>query len=77
MQANTTDRNSRRRREVGYDTEDVIKEFVAGKRCRRTVLDRYIDGQFDRQGCKEEEQRYNVYRGITTVEGRRRVKVVA
>jgi hypothetical protein len=77
MQANTTDRNSRRRREVGYDTEDVIKEFVAGKRCRRTVLDRYIDGQFDRQGCKEEEQRYNVYRGITTVKGRRRVKVVA
>ena len=43
MQANTTDRNSRRRREVGYNTEDVIKEFVAGKRYRQTVLDRYIN----------------------------------
>ena len=60
MQANTTDRNGRRRREVGYDTEDVIKEFVAGKRCRWVVLDRYIDGQFDRQGYEEEEQRCDV-----------------
>jgi hypothetical protein len=34
IQANTTDRNGRRQREVGYDTEDVIKEFVAGERCR-------------------------------------------
>jgi hypothetical protein len=38
-----TDRNGRRQREVGYDTEDVIKEFVAGERCRWAVLDRYID----------------------------------
>jgi hypothetical protein len=60
MQANTTDRNSRRRREVGYDTEDVMKEFVAGERCRRAVLDGYINGQFDRRGCEEEEQRWNV-----------------
>jgi len=40
-------------------------------------LDGYIDRQFDRQGCKEEEQRCNVYWGITVVEGRRRVRVVA
>jgi hypothetical protein len=33
MQANTTDRNSRRRREVSYNTKDIIKEFVAGERC--------------------------------------------
>ena len=77
MQANTTDRNGRRRREVGYDTEDVMKEFVAGERCRRAVLDEYIDGQFDRRGCEEEEQRCDVCRGITAVEGRRRVRVVA
>jgi superfamily II DNA helicase RecQ len=77
MQANTTDRNGRRRREVGYDTEDVIKEFVAGERYRRAVLDGYIDGQFDRRGCEEEEQRCDVCRGITVVEGRRRVRVVA
>jgi hypothetical protein len=77
MQANTTDRNGRRRREVGYDTEDVIKEFVAGGRYRRAVLDGYIDGQFDRRGYEEEEQRYDVCRGITVVEGRRRVRVVA
>jgi hypothetical protein len=32
MQANTIDQNSRRRREVSYDTEDVMKEFVVGKR---------------------------------------------
>jgi hypothetical protein len=69
MQANTTDRNGRRRREVGYDIEDVMKEFVAGERCCQAVLDGYIDGQFDRRGCKEEEQRYDVYRGITVVEG--------
>jgi superfamily II DNA helicase RecQ len=60
MQANTTDRNGRRQREVGYDTEDVIKEFVAGERCCRAVLDGYIDRQFDRQGCEEEEQRCDV-----------------
>jgi superfamily II DNA helicase RecQ len=66
MQANTTDRNDRRRREVGYNTEDVMKEFVAGERCRRAVLNEYIDGQFDRQGCEEEEQRCDVCRGITT-----------
>jgi superfamily II DNA/RNA helicase len=77
MQANTTDRNGRRRREVGYDTEDVMKEFVAGERCRRAVLDGYIDGQFDRRDCEEEEQRCDVCRGITAVEGRRRVRVVA
>jgi superfamily II DNA helicase RecQ len=33
MQANTTDRNGRRRREVGYDIDDMMKEFVAGERC--------------------------------------------
>jgi hypothetical protein len=77
MQANTTDWNGRRRREVGYDTEDVIKEFVAGKRCRQAVLDGYIDGQFDRRGCEEEEQRCDVCWGITVVKGRRRVRVVA
>jgi hypothetical protein len=71
------DRNGRRRREVGYNTEDVMKEFIAGKKCRRAVLDRYIDGQFDRRGCEEEEQRYDVCRGTTVVEGRRRVRVVA
>jgi hypothetical protein len=60
MQANTTDQNGRRRREVGYDTEDIMKEFVVGKRCRRAVLDRYINRQFDRRGCEEEEQRCNV-----------------
>jgi hypothetical protein len=77
MQANTTDQNGRRRREVGYDIEDVMKEFVAGERCRQAVLDRYIDRQFDRRGCEEEEQRYDVCRGITVVKGRRRVRVVA
>jgi hypothetical protein len=54
-----------------------MKEFVAGKRCRRAVLDGYIDGQFDRRSYEEEEQRCDVCRGITAVEGRRRVRVVA
>jgi hypothetical protein len=54
-----------------------MKEFVAGERYRRVVLDGYIDRQFDRQGCEEEEQRCDVCRGITTVKGRRRVRVVA
>ena len=33
IQANTTDRNGRRRREVSYNTKDVMKEFVVGERC--------------------------------------------
>jgi hypothetical protein len=53
-----------------------MKEFVAGERYRRAVLDRYIDRQSDRQGCKEGEQRCDVCWGITTAEGRRRVRVV-
>jgi hypothetical protein len=32
MQANTTDRNSRRRREIGYKTDIIIKEFIVGER---------------------------------------------
>ena len=75
MQASTTDRNGRRRREVGYDTEAVMKEFVAGERCRRVVLDRYIDGRFDRQSCEGEEQHCDICRGTTTVEGREGVGV--
>jgi len=39
-------------------------------------LDGYIDRQFDRRGCEEEEQRCDVCWGITVVEGRRRVRVV-
>jgi hypothetical protein len=38
-----------------------MKEFVAGKRYCRVVLDGYIDGQFDRQSCEEEEQKCDVY----------------
>jgi hypothetical protein len=53
-----------------------MKEFIAGERCRRAVLDGYVDGQFDRRGCEEGEQRCDVCRGITAVEGRRRVRVV-
>jgi hypothetical protein len=60
---------------VGYDTEVVMKEFVAGERCCRTVLDRYINGEFDRQGCKEGEQRCNGCQGVIRVEGRQRVRV--
>jgi superfamily II DNA helicase RecQ len=30
MQANTTDRSGRNRREVGYNTEATMKEFVGG-----------------------------------------------
>jgi hypothetical protein len=60
MQAITTDRNGRSRREVRYDIEAVIKEFVGGQRYRRVVLDGYIDGQFDRRGCEGGEQRCDV-----------------
>jgi hypothetical protein len=37
-----------------------MKEFVGGQRCRRVVLDGYIDGQFDRRGCEGGEQRCDV-----------------
>jgi hypothetical protein len=43
-----TDRNSRRRREISYKTDIVIKEFIADKRYYQMVLDRYIDGRSDR-----------------------------
>jgi superfamily II DNA helicase RecQ len=76
MQAITTDRNGRRRREVGYDTEAVMKEFIGGQRCRRVALDGYIDGRFNRQVCEEGEQRCVVCRGVARAEGRQRVRVV-
>jgi hypothetical protein len=66
MQANTTDRNGRSRSEVGYNTEAIMKEFVGGQRCRRVVLDGYIDGQFDRRGCEGGEQLCDVCQGIMT-----------
>jgi hypothetical protein len=37
------DQNSRRQREVSYNTEDMIKEFIVGKRYCRAVLDGYIN----------------------------------
>jgi hypothetical protein len=55
MQANMTDRNSRRQREIGYKTDIVMKEFMVGERCRWVVLDRYVDRRSDRQGCEEGE----------------------
>jgi hypothetical protein len=53
-----------------------MKEFVGGQRCRRVVLDEYIDGQFDRRNCVGGEQRCDVCQGVVIVEGRQRVRVV-
>jgi hypothetical protein len=37
-------------------------EFVEGKRCRREVLDREMDGNVDRVGCAEGEEVCDVCR---------------
>jgi hypothetical protein len=33
-------------------------------RCRRRVLDAYLDGREGREGCEDGEERCNVYRGL-------------
>jgi hypothetical protein len=41
-----------------------IAEFMRGDVCRQVILDKVMDGQMDRVGCKEGEEACDVYKGI-------------
>jgi superfamily II DNA helicase RecQ len=36
--------------------EDSMVEFLMTKECRQVVLDRIVDGRFNREGCEEGEE---------------------
>ena len=62
----------RRRLERGWGTEEAMLEFVEGKKCKRIVLDKEMDGRVDRYGCEIGDERCDVCQG----QGNRRVRVV-
>jgi hypothetical protein len=47
--------------------QQLVRVYVEGDnstaRCQRQVLDAYLDRQKGREGCKNREERYNIYRG--------------
>jgi superfamily II DNA helicase RecQ len=69
--------NGRRKRESDWHADEHVKEFVAGERCRRIVLDRHMDGRVDRNGCEPHngEERCDICSGQPRGEKRRRVWV--
>jgi hypothetical protein len=40
---------------------EKVDRFISGAQCRRIDLDQEMDGRVDRVGCKEGEERCNVY----------------
>ncbi|KAI0993958.1 hypothetical protein K3495_g14226 [Podosphaera aphanis] len=53
MRAVFSDHQGRRRIDQGYkDTEDEMKAFVNGEKCRRIIMDQKMDGRTDRLGCE-------------------------
>ena len=56
-------RDGRRAVEKGWKTEVDMKEFIEGKVCRRVVLDREMDGRFDRTDCEVGEEMCDICRG--------------
>ena len=40
----------------------LVDSFVKGQRCKRKILDRYLDSRKDRVGCDDAEVPYEVYR---------------
>jgi superfamily II DNA helicase RecQ len=69
--------DGRRKRESDWHADEHVKEFVAGERCRRIVLDRHMDGRVDRYGCEPHngEERCDICSGQPRGEKRRRVWV--
>lgn len=41
-----------------------MKEFLGGEVCKRVVLDREMDGRSREGGCKIDEERCDVCKGI-------------
>lgn len=52
-----------------------MKEFIEGKIYKRVVLDREIDGRFDRLSCEVGEERCDVCKGKAGARKRRRVEI--
>jgi superfamily II DNA helicase RecQ len=67
-----TGKDGRRRPEQGWKTEPEMKEFYAGKKCKRVIMDQYMDGDTQRTSCRPGEQFCDVCRG----RGAKRVRVV-
>lgn len=44
----------------GVGWEEVVVEYIEGKRCRRAVLDEVMDGWIGRVSCVEVEEICNV-----------------
>ena len=44
-------------KDLGEDVEEDMQEFITTEGCRRVVLDRAMNGRFDRIGCEEGEER--------------------
>lgn len=65
-------KDGRRKPEGGWKTEGEMKEFYAGQKCKRVIMDRYMDGDSQRSTCRPGEQFCDVCRG----QGAKRVQVV-
>lgn len=59
----------------GRQVQQEMREFVSGDRCRRKVMDGYMDGRSDRQGCEVDEERCDVCRGKSRGSRKRRIVV--
>ena len=65
-------KDGRRRPEEGWKVEPEMKEFWRGRKCKRVVMDEYMDGETKRTTCQPGEQFCDVCRG----RGAKRVRVV-
>ena len=52
-----------------------MKELMDGKICKRVVLDKELDGRFDRVSCEMGEERCDVCRNKTSQRKRRRIEI--
>ena len=68
-------RDGKKKLERGWGTEAAMMEFIEGNKCRRIVMDREMDGEVGRLGCRSGERRCDVCKGEPRGEKRRRVMV--
>lgn len=62
----------KRRPDPGWNTEAAMRGFISGEKCRRVIMDGYMDGITDRTTCQKGEQFCDVCCG----RGTKRVRVV-
>ena len=68
-------RDGRRRPEKGWKTEPEMEEFLGGDRCRRAIMDQYMDGGEQESGERRVCQRHERFCDICRGRGRKRVRV--